>query len=147
MFAPISGETLALEQVPDTVFANKIIGDGIAIIPSDNKIYAPTDGTISMVTPSKHAIGLTTHEGLDILIHVGIDTVSLNGEGFILHVNEKDSVKAGDLLIEFDIENITKHSLSTITPVLITNFDEFSELQVTNQKHVTSNTTTLLTVN
>ncbi|MEQ5402009.1 beta-glucoside-specific PTS transporter subunit IIABC [Providencia rettgeri] len=147
LFAPISGETLALEQVPDTVFANKIIGDGIAIIPSDNKIYAPTDGTISMVTPSKHAIGLTTHEGLDILIHVGIDTVSLNGEGFILHVNEKDSVKAGDLLIEFDIENITKHSLSTITPVLITNFDEFSELQVTNQKHVISNTTTLLTVN
>lgn len=147
LFAPISGEILALEQVPDTIFANKIIGDGIAIIPSDNKVYAPIDGTISMVTPSKHAIGLTTHEGLDILIHVGIDTVSLNGEGFILHVNEKDSVKAGDLLIEFDIENITKHSLSTITPVLITNFDEFSELQVTNQQHVTSNTTTLLTVN
>ncbi|MEY0596123.1 beta-glucoside-specific PTS transporter subunit IIABC [Providencia alcalifaciens] len=147
LFAPISGETLPLEQVPDTVFANKIIGDGVAIIPSDNKVYAPIDGTISMVTPSKHAIGITTPDGLDILIHVGIDTVSLNGEGFTLHVNEKDSVKSGDLLIEFDIENITKHSLSTITPVLITNFDEFSELQVINQPYVTSNKTTLLTVN
>ncbi|EMA4784718.1 TPA: PTS glucose transporter subunit IIA [Providencia rettgeri] len=147
LLAPISGKTLPIEQVPDSVFANKIIGDGIAIIPSDNKVYAPTDGTVSMVTPSKHAIGITTSDGLDILIHVGIDTVSLNGEGFTLHVNEKDSVKSGDLLIEFDIENITKHSLSTITPVLITNFDEFSELQVTKQQDVTSNETTLLTVN
>ncbi|AVE42293.1 beta-glucoside-specific PTS transporter subunit IIABC [Providencia stuartii] len=147
LLAPISGETLPLEQVPDTVFANKIIGDGIAIIPSDNKVYAPTDGVVSMVTPSKHAIGITTNDGLDILIHVGIDTVSLNGEGFTLHVNEKDSVRSGDLLIEFDIENITKHSLSTITPVLITNFDEFSELHLTNQQHVTCNATTLLTVN
>ncbi|GAB1439602.1 beta-glucoside-specific PTS transporter subunit IIABC [Providencia sp.] len=146
LVAPISGEILPLEQVPDTVFANKIIGDGVAIIPSDNKVYAPIDGTISMVTPSKHAIGITTSDGLDILIHVGIDTVSLNGEGFTLHVNEKDSVKSGDLLIEFDTENITKHSLSTITPVLITNFDEFSELQVINQKYVTSNETTLLTI-
>lgn len=147
LLAPISGEILPLTQVPDTIFSNKIIGDGIAIIPSDNKVYAPIDGIISMVTPSKHAIGITTSDGLDILIHVGIDTVSLNGEGFTLRVNEKDSVKSGDLLIEFDIENITKHSLSTITPILITNFDEFSELQVTNEKYVTSNETTLLTVN
>lgn len=147
LLAPITGETLALEQVPDTVFANKIIGDGIAIIPSDNKVYAPADGTISMVTPTKHAIGITTNDGLDILIHVGIDTVSLNGEGFTLHVNEKDPVKCGDLLIEFDIENITQHSLSTITPVLITNFDEFSALHLTEKQHVKCNETTLLTVN
>ncbi|WP_109400278.1 beta-glucoside-specific PTS transporter subunit IIABC [Proteus sp. TJ1640] len=147
LLAPISGETLPLEQVPDTVFSNKIIGDGIAIIPSDNKVYAPIDGTISMVTPSKHAIGITTSDGLDILIHVGIDTVSLNGEGFTLHVNAMDKIKSGDLLIEFDIENIIKHSLSTITPVLITNFDEFSELQAISQKYVTSNETTLLTIN
>ncbi|WP_275075752.1 beta-glucoside-specific PTS transporter subunit IIABC [Providencia rettgeri] len=147
LIAPITGETLALEHVPDTVFANRIIGDGIAIIPSDNKVYAPADGIVSMVTPSKHAIGITTNDGLDVLIHVGIDTVSLNGEGFTLHVNEKDLVKCGDLLIEFDIENINKHSLSTITPVLITNFDEFSALHLTEQQHVISHETTLLTVN
>lgn len=147
LIAPITGETLALENVPDTVFANRIIGDGIAIIPSDNKVYAPADGIVSMVTPSKHAIGITTNDGLDVLIHVGIDTVSLNGEGFTLHVNEKDLVKCGDLLIEFDIENINKHSLSTITPVLITNFDEFSALHLTEQQHVISHETTLLTVN
>lgn len=147
LIAPITGETLALEHVPDTVFANRIIGDGIAIIPSDNKVYAPADGIVSMVTPSKHAIGITTNDGLDVLIHVGIDTVSLNGEGFTLHVNEKDLVKCGDLLIEFDIENINKHSLSTITPVLITNFDEFSALHLTEQQHVMSHETTLLTVN
>lgn len=147
LIAPITGKTLALENVPDTVFSSKIIGDGIAIIPSDNKVYAPADGTISMVTPSNHAIGITTNDGLDILIHVGIDTVSLNGEGFTLHVNENDSVKCGDLLIEFDIENIEKHSLSTITPVLITNFDEFSELHLTKESNVICNETTLLTVN
>ncbi|WP_273826693.1 beta-glucoside-specific PTS transporter subunit IIABC [Providencia rettgeri] len=147
LIAPITGETLALEHVPDTVFANRIIGDGIAIIPSDNKVYAPADGIVSMVTPSKHAIGITTNDGLDVLIHVGIDTVSLNGEGFTLHVNEKDLVKCGDLLIEFDIENINKHSLSTITPVLITNFDEFSALHLTEQQHVISHETALLTVN
>jgi len=147
LMSPITGKILAIEKVPDTVFANKIIGNGVAIIPSDNKVYAPADGIISMITPSKHAIGLTTDEGVDILIHVGIDTVSLNGEGFTLHVNELDRVKSGDLLIEFDIENILKHSLSIITPVLITNFDEFSELHITEQENVICNENIIFTVN
>lgn len=122
VLAPISGELVELGQVPDPAFAEKQMGDGIAIQPDEGKVYAPFDAVVAHVMlKSKHAIILEHASGVQVLIHVGIDTVSLKGEGFALSVRTGDHVKAGQLLIEFDPELIRKAGLSTITPVIIPN--------------------------
>lgn len=118
---PITGEVAALEQVPDPVFASKMVGDGIAIIPQEGKLVAPIAGDIAHIFPTNHAISLVTAEGLELLIHIGIDTVKLDGEGFERHVNVGDHVEAGASLISFDLERISAAGLSAITPILITN--------------------------
>lgn len=117
---PLTGTLVALDQVPDPGFAGKQLGDGIAIEPSEGKVYAPFDGTVAhVIKKSKHAVILEHASGAQVLIHVGIDTVSLKGEGFVLHVETGEQVKAGQLLIEFDLDVIRAAGLSTVTPVIV----------------------------
>ncbi|MNO87760.1 PTS system glucose-specific EIICBA component [compost metagenome] len=127
---PIDGKAVELSEVPDEVFAGKMLGDGYAVVPSDNKVYAPADGEIKVLFPTKHAIAIETPEALEVLVHVGIDTVSLNGEGFIAHVNQGDKVKKGDLLLTFDNELIKEKAKSNITPVIITNMNLVTDIKL-----------------
>ena len=123
LLAPITGSILAIEQVPDKVFSEKMIGDGVAIEPKGGKIVSPVDGTVVTIFPTNHAIGLVTKEGLEILIHIGLDTVELNGLGFNRLIEKDSKVKKGDPLMEFNPELIKENGKSIITPILITNMD------------------------
>ncbi len=118
--APLTGELTPLSEVPDQVFSEKMMGDGIAIKPSQGEVRAPFNGKVQMIFPTKHAIGLVSDSGLELLIHIGLDTVKLNGEGFTLHVEEGQEVKQGDLLINFDLDYIRNHAKSDITPIIVT---------------------------
>jgi PTS system beta-glucosides-specific IIC component len=126
IFAPIVGEAIALDQVEDEVFSSGAMGPGIAIIPAKGEVYAPCDGTISSFFPTGHAVGITSADGAEILIHVGMDTVKLDGKGFNPQVKEGDVVKKGQLLLKFDIDFIKSQKLPVVTPVIVTNGDDFS---------------------
>lgn len=143
--APLSGKLLALEEVPDEVFASGAMGKGLAIVPDNNKVYAPFEGSIVMVAPSKHAIGLRSKFGVEMLIHVGLDTVKLNGEPFTLHVKEGDKVKQGDVLSEFNIEAIKAAGVQTITPIIVTNPANYKEI-IIDDTETTTQGNDLLTV-
>ncbi|PAE91315.1 glucose-specific PTS transporter subunit IIBC [Shouchella clausii] len=119
--APMTGTLMPLAEVPDQVFSEKMMGDGFAIDPEDGIVYSPVEGKVTTVFPTKHAIGLTTSAGMEVLIHIGIDTVKLQGEGFDVLVEEGDQISAGDKLAEFDLDYIRNHGASTITPVVFTN--------------------------
>ncbi len=118
--APLTGEVTPLSEVPDQVFSEKMMGDGIAIKPSQGEVRAPFNGKVQMIFPTKHAIGLVSDSGLELLIHIGLDTVKLNGEGFTLHVEEGQEVKQDDLLISFDLDYIRNNAKSDITPIIVT---------------------------
>jgi PTS system glucose-specific IIA component len=130
LVAPITGKVIPLEQVEDPVFANKMAGDGLAIVPEQGVVVAPVDATVAHLFETNHAIGLQTKEGLEILIHIGLDTVNLKGEGFKSFVQVGDKAKQGQKLIEFDIERIKKANYSTTTPVVITNGDVVAEQKI-----------------
>lgn len=119
IIAPLTGEIVALEQVPDPVFSEKALGDGIAILPEDGKVYSPVNGVVATVAATKHAYGFQSEDGLDVLVHVGLETVGLNGEGFTVHIKEGDRVKVGDLVAEADLSLLKSKNLNLITPVLI----------------------------
>jgi glucose-specific phosphotransferase system IIA component len=129
ILAPVTGKILPIEKVPDKVFAEKMVGDGIAIEPSEGKILSPVDGTVVTIFPTNHAIGLTTKEGMEILIHIGLDTVELEGKGFKRLVEQNSKVKKGDPLMEFDIDVIKENGKSIITPVIITNMNNIKKLE------------------
>ncbi|MBQ1917514.1 MAG: PTS glucose transporter subunit IIA [Lachnospiraceae bacterium] len=131
--APVSGEIIPLETVPDQTFASGVLGKGVAIEPSEGKIYAPADGTVTTFFPTKHAIGITTDKGAEILIHVGLNTVELDGKFFETHTQENARVKKGDLLLSFDMSEIKKAGYKLVTPVLITNADEYSGVESVSQ--------------
>ena len=128
VYAPLNGQAVALEQVPDEVFSEKVLGDGLGIIPSDGKVYSPVNGEISSVAETLHAYGFASDDGLEILVHVGLDTVALKGEGFKSYVNEGDRVRVGDLVAEVDLELLKKKGINPITPVLVCNMDDFASL-------------------
>ena len=128
ILAPLSGQAIPLEQVPDDVFSQKILGDGIAIIPTDGKIYAPVDGEIATVAETLHAYGFTSEDGLEILVHVGLDSVKLKGEGFTSHVQVGDKVKAGQLVAEVDLKFLISQGVPATTPVLICEGAEDAQL-------------------
>lgn len=119
IYAPLSGTVIPLEKVPDAVFSEKILGEGCAIVPTEGKIYAPIAGTVTSVTESKHAYGITASSGESVLIHFGLETVSLQGEGFVSHVQQDDHVQVGDCLAEADLAQIKSKGLSVITPVIL----------------------------
>lgn len=123
VLSPIDGKIIQIEKVPDQTFAEKLLGDGFAVIPSGNSIYAPADGEITVLFPTKHAFAITTKEGLELLVHIGIDTVALNGEGFTAYVSQGDKVQKGDKILTLDSEFIKSKGKSLITPVIITNMD------------------------
>lgn len=126
--SPVSGNIVQLEKVPDPVFSEGLMGKGIAIEPDENIIYSPVEGKVTMIAPSKHAIGINTLDGAEILIHIGLETVELNGEGFEVLVSEGDTLSAGTPLIKFDKTSLEEQGYNTITPIIVTNSAEFSEV-------------------
>lgn len=127
--APIEGNAISLEEVGDGVFSEGMLGKGVAIEPTVGRAVSPVDGTVSTVFETKHAVGLTSDNGVEVLIHIGLDTVKLNGKYFSAHVKAGDKVKAGDLLVEFDIEKIKEAGYPTVTPVIITNTDSYEDVE------------------
>ena len=136
IISPLSGKTVRLEDVQDAVFAEKMMGDGLAILPVEGKVVAPFDGVVEVAFETKHAIGLKSYDGCELLIHVGLDTVELNGKGFTSHVKKGDSVSAGDLLLEFDLESIQKAGYDTTTPIVVTNSALYESILQTEGKKV-----------
>ncbi len=127
--SPVKGKVVALSEVPDETFSQEMLGKGIAIIPEEKQFYAPVSGEVSVVFPTGHAIGLISEEGTELLIHIGLDTVQLNGEGFHVTVKQGQKVKQGDLLVEVDLEKIQEKGYSVITPVLVTNPDQYQTIE------------------
>lgn len=119
--SPMLGKLKKLEEVNDEAFSSKAMGEGFAIEPLQNSIFSPIDGTVEFAFPTKHAVGLKANDGMEILIHVGVDTVSLNGEGFTLHVEQGQKIKQGDLLITADFQSIKDKVPSTDVIVVFTN--------------------------
>ncbi|KMY50482.1 PTS sugar transporter subunit IIA [Peribacillus loiseleuriae] len=146
LFAPMNGKVVALEDVPDPVFAEKMMGDGLAIDPEESTVYSPVDGEIVQVFPTKHAVGIKTANGAEILIHIGLETVGLNGEGFEAFVSAGDTVKTGDKLISFDQTIIREKAKSTLIPIIITNSDEIKSIVKTAETLLTRGETQFLTV-
>ncbi|MDS1348053.1 PTS glucose transporter subunit IIA [Planktothrix agardhii] len=128
IFAPLSGEIVPIEDVPDVVFAEKIVGDGIAIKPTGNKMVAPCNGTIGKIFEANHAFSIESDTGIEVFVHFGIDTTELRGEGFTRIAEEGQTVKVGDTILEFDLALLEEKAKSTITPVVISNLDEIKEL-------------------
>lgn len=125
--APLTGEIKSITDVPDPVFSQKMMGDGFAIEPTEGIVESPVDGEIVQVFHTKHAVGIKSNEGVEVLIHVGLETVSLKGEGFEAHVSEGQKVNKGDKLLTFDLNYIKENAKSTITPVVITNGADIAE--------------------
>ena len=126
--SPMTGELVALKDVPDEVFASGALGEGVAILPTDGKVVAPCDAAVTEMMDSRHAIGLVADNGVEILIHVGLDTVDMGGKPFTYHVKPDQEVKKGDLLITADLDAITKAGHKLYTPVIITNSDDYTEI-------------------
>ncbi len=134
--SPLDGETIPLEEIPDEVFASGVAGKGIGVKPSKGLVKAPCNGVISVLFPSKHAIGIQAEDGTERLIHIGLNTVMLNGEGFETLVEQGDRVTEGQPLLKFDMEFIEKQGYSLISPVLVTNADDFREIRIQDKKQV-----------
>lgn len=132
--SPLEGNIIPIENVKDNVFAEKVMGDGIAIEPTIGKVVAPFDGIIEVAFETKHAIGLKSYDGCELLIHVGLDTVELNGSGFTSYIHKGDTVSKGDLLLEFDINAIKKAGYDVTTPIIVTNTPMYKEIVKSNQK-------------
>lgn len=139
LYSMANGKSVAIEEVPDEVFSRKMMGEGIAVIPDEGKIYAPCNGKISMVMDNtKHAVGIETDDGIEILIHVGLDTVDLMGEGFQTHVFAGDNVEVGQLLISYDKDNLNSKGINDITMMVIVddNDHEFIKFNVNESVHI-----------
>lgn len=134
--APCAGQLIALNEVDDPTFSEGILGQGIAVLPSDGKFYAPVDGTLTTVFPTGHAAAIKTAEGAEVLLHIGLDTVKLKGEYFMIYVEEGRQVKTGDLLLEADLESIRAAGYDTVTPLIICNADAFRGMETVNAKKV-----------
>lgn len=137
--SPLKGKLVPITEVPDDVFAEKMMGDGFAIIPEDGLVVSPVNGKIVNVFPTKHAIGIQSSGGREVLIHVGLDTVNLKGEGFEMFISEGDTVKAGQPLLQADLDYIEKNAKSTITPIVFTNLGEGEKIVLKKQGDVVRN--------
>ncbi len=136
IFSPIKGRALELSKVNDPVFSQELMGKGIAIDPSEGRVVSPINGKVVTVFKTKHAIGLVAENGAEILIHIGLNTVELKGKHFVSHVKEGEQVRVGDLLVEFDIEKINEAGYETVTPIIITNTANYSDILNTDKKNV-----------
>ena len=138
LYAPVAGNAVPVTVVPDPTFAECMLGNGIAIEPSEGKVYAPCDATVDTMFETGHAVSLAASNGAEILIHVGLDTVMLKGKHFTIHCKNGDVVKKGDLLIEFDPEAIKAEGYNIITPMLVCNSDDFGTFKTNVGKAVTN---------
>lgn len=128
VYSPLEGKLIPMTEVPDETFASKALGEGVAVIPEKGCVYAPFDGEVEMVYDTGHAIGLVREDGMEVLIHVGINTVELGGKYYTAKVSNGQKIKKGDLLLEFDMDEIAKAGYSMVTPVIVTNSDEYEGL-------------------
>lgn len=126
VYAPVNGTCIPLEEVKDKVFASKMMGDGVGFILDDNTVYAPCDGKIMMIATTKHAFGLQADNGLEVLVHIGLDTVNLNGEGLTALKNQGDSVLKGEPIIRIDREFMKQKEIDLTTPMIITNCNDYA---------------------
>ena len=138
MYAPLVGQVVPVSEVPDPTFAEGMLGNGVAIIPTDGKVYAPCDATVETMFSTGHAVSLSAANGAELLIHVGLETVGLNGAPFTVHVKDGDKVKKGQLMFEADLAAIKAAGLPIITPFLVCNSDEYTTFEVTTGKDVTN---------
>ncbi|KRN99349.1 beta-glucoside-specific PTS transporter subunit IIABC [Companilactobacillus kimchiensis] len=146
VFSPVKGEQIMLDSVNDPTFAQKLLGDGIAVIPEEGKFYAPFDGVVETVFPTKHAIGLKGDNGIELLIHIGLDTVELKGAPYDVKVKANQRVKKGDLLVIADLEAIKKAGYDIVTPVIVTNTKEFVEIVQSDKTTVDNDTVSFYAV-
>ncbi|MBQ5318734.1 MAG: PTS transporter subunit EIIC [Oscillospiraceae bacterium] len=130
--SPLNGKAVSLDSVPDPVFSDRVLGDGCAVIPSDGKIYSPVNGEISSIAETNHAYGFSSDDGLEVLVHFGLETVALKGNGFTPHVAVGDKVKIGDLVAEVDVELLKSKNINLITPVLVCDGADDLEMQVSD---------------
>lgn len=136
--SPLTGNVVALTDVPDPVFAGLMLGKGIAIEPTSGEVVSPVNGTVTTVFPTGHAVGLTSDNGIEVLIHVGMDTVSLNGKGFTQHVKAGEKVTIGQKLVTVDLEAVKAAGYPIVTPIVITNTADFADVTTTQASSVTS---------
>ncbi len=134
--APFDGKIINMEKVPDKVFAQNIVGYGVAIKPSSSLIISPIEGKILQVFPTLHALGIETDEGLEVLVHLGIETVNLQGKGFTCLVKKGQKVKSGDKLMKVDWPFVEKNAVSTISPIIITNKERIKEIKILNKNRI-----------
>lgn len=137
-YAPLAGKAVPISEVPDPTFAEGMLGNGIAIEPAEGKVYAPCDATVDMMFTTGHAVSLVADNGAEILIHVGLETVSLEGKPFTVHAANGDKVKKGQLLIEVDLDAVKAAGLPTITPMVVCNTDEYPTFDTFVGKDVTN---------
>lgn len=137
-YAPMAGKAVPISEVPDPTFAEGMLGNGIAIEPSEGKVYAPCDATVDMMFTTGHAVSLVADNGAEILIHVGLETVSLEGKPFTVRAANGDKVKKGQLLIEVDLDAVKAAGLPTITPMVVCNTDEYPTFDTFVGKDVTN---------
>lgn len=134
--SPLKGDVLELAQVEDAAFSAGILGKGCAIVPAEGEVYAPVDGVLTTLFPTKHALGITSDDGVEVLIHIGLNTVQLNGEGFTAHVQQGERVSRGQHLLSFDLAELKDKGYCLQTPVIITNTNDYLEILSTMQKEV-----------
>ena len=137
-YAPMAGKAVPITEVPDPTFAEAMLGNGIAIEPTEGKVYAPCDATVEMMFTTGHAVSMVADCGAEILVHVGLETVGLEGKPFTVHVANGDKVKKGQLLIEVDLDAVKAAGLNTITPMVICNTDDFPTFNTIVGKAVTN---------
>ncbi|AHG60301.1 PTS glucose transporter subunit IIA [Buchnera aphidicola] len=145
--APLSGDIVHIEDVPDLVFSKKIVGDGIAIKPTGNKILAPVNGTIGKIFESLHAFSIISEDNVELFVHFGIDTVKLKGKGFTKIANDNQNVNIGDEIILFDLDFLTEASKSILTPVVISNIENFKKIEKSSGNTVAGETTIITLYN
>lgn len=144
IFAPLTGEIVNIEDVPDVVFSEKIVGDGIAIRPTGNEIVAPVDGVIGKIFETNHAFSMESDDGIELFVHFGIDTVELKGEGFQRIAQEGQKVKKGETIIKLDLPLLESKAKSILTPVVVSNMDEISHMDKKTGETVAGETVVLV---
>ncbi len=142
--APVIGKTLPISRVPDQTFSSEILGKGIAVNPTQGKVFAPCDATVDLILDTAHAVNLVTNNGLELLIHIGIDTVKLKGNHFTANVKNGDEVKKGDLLISFEKEEIEKAGYPMVVPIVVCSMEGFSSVTPITDKQVNVGDTILI---
>ncbi|KGL46879.1 PTS beta-glucoside transporter subunit EIIBCA [Listeria sp. SHR_NRA_18] len=136
LVSPLAGELIPLVNVKDEAFSSGALGKGLGIVPTEGKLYSPANGTVTMVFPTGHAVGITTDSGAEILMHIGMDTVQLEGKYFTVHAKQGDKITAGQLLTEFDIEGIRSEGYDITTPIIVTNTNQYLDVMVVDEEEV-----------